>query len=88
MFEAPEPFRKEVVMDEPGKNVATVVKNIFSCYKKYQHKELVKDLGVPGMTIEEFWEDDNKDYTLFVYGKPLVTKKSSYKIVVDHEEVT
>jgi hypothetical protein len=36
---------------------------IFCCYKKYQHKEPLKDLRVPGMTVEEFWEDGDKDYT-------------------------
>jgi hypothetical protein len=25
------------------------------------------------MTVEEFWEDDEKDYNEFEYGKPLVT---------------
>jgi hypothetical protein len=39
MFQALEPFRKEVVVDGPNKDYATVVKNFFSCYKKYQHKE-------------------------------------------------
>jgi hypothetical protein len=74
MFQALEPFRKEVVVGEPNKDSTTVVTNFFSCYKKYQHKEPLKDIGVPGMTIEEFWEDGDKDYTLFEYGKSLVTK--------------
>jgi hypothetical protein len=63
MFQALEPFRKEVVVDEPNKDFATVVKKFFCCYKKYQHKETLKDLRVPGMTVEEFWEDGDKDYT-------------------------
>jgi hypothetical protein len=41
-------------VDEPSKDSVTAVKKFFSCYKKYQHKEPLKDLGVPGMTIEEF----------------------------------
>jgi hypothetical protein len=36
----------------------------------------LKDLGVPGMTVEEFWEDGDKDYSLFEYEKPLVTKQA------------
>jgi hypothetical protein len=80
MFQALEPFRKEVVVDEPNKDSATVVKKFFSCYQKYQHKEPLKDLGVPGMTVEEFWEDSDKDYKEFEYGKPLITKQAHTKL--------
>jgi hypothetical protein len=76
MFQTLEPFRKEIVVDEPSKDSVTVVKKFFSCYKKYQHKELLKDLGVQGMTVEEFWEDADKDYKEFEYGKSLVTKQA------------
>jgi hypothetical protein len=58
----------------------TAVKKIFSCYRKYQHKEPLNDIGVLGMTVEEFWEDDGKDYNLFEYGKPLVTKQAHTKL--------
>jgi hypothetical protein len=34
----------------------------------------LKDIGIPGMTIE-FWEDGDKDYNEFEYGKPFVTKQ-------------
>jgi hypothetical protein len=68
MLQALEPFRKDVVVDEPSKDFTTVVKKFFSCCKKYQHKESFKDLGVPSMTVEEFWKDGDKDYTLFEYG--------------------
>jgi hypothetical protein len=64
MFKALEPFKKEVVVDEPSKDNTTVVLNFFSCQKN-QHQEPLKDLGVPGMTIEEFWEDSGKDYNDF-----------------------
>jgi hypothetical protein len=64
MFQALEPFRKDVVVDEPIKGSATAVKKFFSCYKKYQHKEPLKDLGVQSMTIEEFWEDND---TIILY---------------------
>jgi hypothetical protein len=33
MFQALKPFRKEVVVDEPSKDDATVVLKIYSCYK-------------------------------------------------------
>jgi hypothetical protein len=51
-------------VDEPIKGYATAVKKFFSCYKKYQHKEPLKDLGVQSMTIEEFWEDND---TIILY---------------------
>jgi hypothetical protein len=54
MFKALEPFRKEVVVDEPTKDNVPVVLKFCSCHKKYQHKKPLKDLGIPGMTIEEF----------------------------------
>jgi hypothetical protein len=41
----------------------------------------LKDLGIPGMTVEEFWEDGNKDYNEFEYGKPLVTEQAHAKLL-------
>jgi hypothetical protein len=35
IFKALEPFRKDVVVDEPSKDSATAVKKFFSCYRKY-----------------------------------------------------
>jgi hypothetical protein len=61
-------------VDEPSKDYATTVLNFFCCYKKYQHKEPLKDLGVSCMTIEEFWEDGDKDYNKFELEKLLVIK--------------
>jgi hypothetical protein len=75
MFKALEPFRKEVMVDEPSKDNVTIVLKFFSCLKKYQHQEPLKDLGIPGMTIEKFWKDGNKDYNEFKYEKPLVIKQ-------------
>jgi hypothetical protein len=78
----------EVVVDEPSKDTVNAVSKFFSCHKKHQHKEPLKDLGIPSMIVEEFWEDGDKDYNEFEYGKPLVTKISTYKIDVALEEVT
>jgi hypothetical protein len=74
MCKALEPFRKEVVVDEPNKDNSTAVLKFFSYHKKYQLQEPLKDLGIPGMTVEEFWEDGDKYHNEFEYGKPLVTK--------------
>jgi hypothetical protein len=81
MFQALDSFRKEVVVDEPSKDDATTVSKFFSCYKKYQHTEPLKGLGIPGMTIEEFWEDGDKDYNELEYGKSLVTKHTHTKLL-------
>jgi hypothetical protein len=35
----------------------------------------LNDLGIPGMIVEEFWEDGDKDYNEFEYEKPLFTKQ-------------
>jgi hypothetical protein len=74
MFKVLEPFRKEVVVDEPSKDNAIAMLKFLSCHKKYQHQEPLKDLGIPGMTVEEFWEDDGKVHNEFAYGKLFVTK--------------
>jgi hypothetical protein len=81
MFKAPKPFRKEVVVDEPSKDNAIAVLKFFSCHKKYQHQEPLKDLGIPGMTVEEFWEDGDKDYNEFEYGMSLITKQVHAKLM-------
>jgi hypothetical protein len=75
MFQAIEPFRKEVVVDEPSKDMVTAVLKFFSCHKKYEHHEPLRDLGIPSMTVEEIWEDSDKDHNDFEYGKLLVTKQ-------------
>jgi hypothetical protein len=41
----------------------------------------LKDLGIPGMTVEEFWEDGDNNYNEFEYGKPLVTKQVHAKLM-------
>jgi hypothetical protein len=76
MFKALEPFRKEIVVDEPSKDNVTAVLKFFSCHKKYQHQEPLKDLGIPSMTVEEFCKDGDKDYNEFKYGKRLLQNKS------------
>jgi hypothetical protein len=81
MFKALEPFRKEVVVDEPSKDNATAVLKFFSCHKKYQHQEPLKDLGIPGVAVDEFWKDGDKDHNEFEYGKLLVTKHVHAKLM-------
>jgi hypothetical protein len=63
MFQTLEQFRKDVVVDESSKDSVTTMNIFFSFCQKYQHKEPLNDLGVLGTTVEEFWEDGDKDYT-------------------------
>jgi hypothetical protein len=51
------------------------VGKFFGTLQKYQHKEPLEGLATPGTTIEEFWQNGNKDYMEFEYGKPLVQKQ-------------
>jgi hypothetical protein len=37
-------------------------------------------LGVPGMTVKEFWQHGNKDYTKFEDGKMTVPKQVHVKL--------
>jgi hypothetical protein len=76
MFQALEPFSKDVVLDEPSKDSTTVLKNFFGCLQKYQHKEPLNNLVVSGITVEEFWEDSGKDYKEFEYWKAACYKTS------------
>jgi hypothetical protein len=41
----------------------------------------LKGLGIPGMTVEEFLEDNDKDYNEFEYGKSLITKQVHAKLM-------
>jgi hypothetical protein len=81
MFNFLKPFKKDVVVDEPSKDNATAVLKFFSCHKKYQYQEPLDDLGIPGMTVEEYWEDGDKDHNEFEYGKPLITKQVHAKFM-------
>jgi hypothetical protein len=80
MFQSLEPFNKDIVVDEPSKDSTTIMKKFFGYLQKYQHKEPLKDLGVLGTTVEEFWENSDKDYNEFEYGKLLVIKQAHTKL--------
>jgi hypothetical protein len=81
MFKSLKPFRKEVAVDEPGKDNTIVVLKFFISHQKYQHQESLQDLGIPSMIIDQFWEDDGKDHNEFEYGKSLVTKQVHAKLI-------
>jgi hypothetical protein len=65
----------DVKVQECSKDILIAVGKIFSSLAKYQLKEPLNDLGTPRMTLEEFWQDDDRDYVKFEYGKRLVPKQ-------------
>jgi hypothetical protein len=67
-------------VDKPSKDTKTVVEKFYDSLKNYKTKKLLEDLVVQGVTVEEFWQDGNKDYREFEYGKPLVPKHVHLKL--------
>jgi hypothetical protein len=41
----------------------------------------LRELGIPDMTVEEFWKDADKDYNEFEYRKPIVKKQAHAKLL-------
>jgi hypothetical protein len=39
-----------------------------------------KDLALPGMAVNEFWQNDDKDYAEFEYENSLVPKQVHVKL--------
>jgi hypothetical protein len=68
------PKKQDITMDEPNTDPKIVVAKNFGGLKNYKHKKLLKDLVVPGMTVKEFWQHGDKDYTEFEYGKSFFPK--------------
>jgi hypothetical protein len=67
-------------VDEPNTNSKTVVEKFYDGLKNYKIKKPLEDLVVPGMTVKEFWQHGDKDYTKFEYGKPSVPKHVHLKL--------
>jgi hypothetical protein len=60
-----EPFKQDVDVHEPSKDNTEAVGKFLGGLQKFKHKELLVDLSTPGMTVQEFWQHDDKDYKLF-----------------------
>jgi hypothetical protein len=67
-------------VDEPNTDLKTTMWKFFSCLKNYKHNKPLEDLVVLGMTIKEFWQHGDKDYTEFEYGNLLVPKHVHIKL--------
>jgi hypothetical protein len=61
-------------VDEPRTSLSSTVGEFFVGLKNYEHKKPMEELAIPGMTIKEFWQHHDKDYTEFEYGKLIVPK--------------
>jgi hypothetical protein len=72
--------KQDAIVNEPSTDPKTTVANNFGGLKNYKHKKLLEDLVVPGMTVKEFWQHGDKDYTEFEYGKPFVPKQVHVKL--------
>jgi hypothetical protein len=81
MWSSLEPFKQDVDVHEPSKDNTEVVDNFFGGLQKFKHNESLVDLSTPGMTMQEFWQHDNRDYKLFEYEKPLVPKQVHAKLI-------
>jgi hypothetical protein len=62
-------------VNEPSIDISNVVGIFFGNLQKYQHRELLHDLGVPGLSLKEFWQHGDKDYTELEYEKLLFQKQ-------------
>jgi hypothetical protein len=76
-----EPFKQDVEVHEPSKDNTEVVGQILGGLQKFKHKEPLVDLSTPGMTVQEFWQHNDRDYKLFEYEKSLVPKQVHAKLL-------
>jgi hypothetical protein len=61
-------------VDEPSKDLKTVVEKFYDGLKNYKTKKPLEDLAILGITVKEFRQHGDKKYTEFEFGKPLVPK--------------
>jgi hypothetical protein len=80
MWRSLEPFKQDVEVDEPSKDNTKAVGKFFGGLQKFKHMEPLVDLNTPGMTVQEFWQHDNRDCKLFEYEKLLVPKQVHAKL--------
>jgi hypothetical protein len=59
------PKKQDTIVDEPSTDSKDAVEKFYGGLKNYKHKKLLEDLAVPGMTVKEFLQHGNKDYTEF-----------------------
>jgi hypothetical protein len=80
MWRSLEPFKQDVKVHEPTKDNTEAIGKFLGGLQNFKHKELLVDLSTLGMTMQEFWQHDDRDYKLFEYGKLLVPKQVHAKL--------
>jgi hypothetical protein len=48
-------------VDETNRDPMAILDKIYDGLKNSKTKKLMEDLALVGMTVEEFWQHDNKD---------------------------
>jgi hypothetical protein len=74
------PKKQDAIVNEPSTNSNIVVEKFYAGPNNYKIKKLLEDLAFPCMTIKEFWQHGDKDYTEFEHGKSLVPKHVYLKL--------
>jgi hypothetical protein len=67
-------------VDETSKDPKTILDKFYDGLKNYKTKKPLEDLGLVGMSVEEFWQHGDKSIWEFEYGKPLVLKHINLKL--------
>jgi hypothetical protein len=66
--------KQDATVDEPSTDPKIAMAKIFGGLKNYKHKKSLEDLDILGMTVKEFWQHGDKDYTEFEYENPFALK--------------
>jgi hypothetical protein len=61
-------------LDKLSTDPKDIVEKFYAALKNYKHKKLLEDLVFLGLTVKEFLQHGDKDYTKFEYGKPFILK--------------
>jgi hypothetical protein len=73
--------KQDATVDEPSKDPKTAMDKFYDGLKNNKTKKLLENLALVGMTVEEFWQHDNKDIHEFEYRKSLVPNLVHLKLL-------
>jgi hypothetical protein len=74
------PKKKDVIVDEPSTDLKYAMEKFYGGLNNYKHKKPLEELVVPGVTVKEFCQHGDKDYTEFEYEQPFVPKHVNPKL--------
>jgi hypothetical protein len=55
--------KQDAIVDEPNTNAKITVEKFYGSLNTYKTEKPLEDLAVLGMSVKEFWQHDDKDYT-------------------------